>query len=87
MHNLRGYGSHIILKQAFELVGKKERISAITQSCEIIMTFSIGGLKFKDSFQFMAARLDKLVEALVSKDIDDNFEHFTKMKNILQKVS
>ena len=47
------------------------------------MTFSIGDLTFKDSFQFMAAGLGNLVEALISKG-DDNFEHFHNMENILR---
>ena len=34
VHNLRGYDSHIILKEAFEIVEKKERIHATPQSCE-----------------------------------------------------
>ncbi len=50
VHNLRGYDSHIILKQAFEIVEKKERIHATPQSTEKFITFSIGDLNFKDSF-------------------------------------
>ena len=79
VNNLRGYDSHIILKQAFEIVEKKERIHAIPQSTEKFMTFSIGDLTFKDSFQFMAAGLGSLVEALISKG-EDKFEHFHTMK-------
>ena len=47
------------------------------------MTFSIGDLTFKDSFQFMAAGLGNLVEALISKG-NDKFEHFHNMKNVLR---
>ena len=81
VHNLRGYDSHIILKQAFEIVEKKERIHAVPQSTEKFMTFSIGDLTFKDSFQFMAAGLGNLVEALISKG-KYQFEHFHNMNNI-----
>ena len=49
------------------------------------MTFSIGDLTFKDSFQFMAAGLGNLVEALISKG-KVKFEHFHTMKNILQNL-
>ncbi len=79
VHNLRGYDSHIILKQAFEIVEKKERIHAIPQSTEKFMTFSIGDLTFKDSFQFMAAGLGNFVEALISKG-DDKFKYFHNLK-------
>ncbi len=43
------------------------------------MTFSIGDLTFKDSFQFMAAGLGNLVEALISKG-EDKFKDFHNMK-------
>ncbi len=79
VHNLRGYDSHIILKQAFEIVEKKERIHAIPQSTEKFMTFSNGDLTFKYSFQFMAAGLGNLVEALISQG-KYRFEHFHNMK-------
>ena len=49
VHNLRGYDAHLILKEAFDVIGKKERINAIPQSTEKFMTFRIGELKFKDS--------------------------------------
>ena len=64
VHNLRGYDAHLILKQAYEIVGKKERINAIPQSSEKSMTFSIGDLKFKDSCQFLAEKLENLVKGL-----------------------
>ncbi len=84
VHNLRGYDSHIILKQAFEIVEKKERIHAIPQSTEKFMTFSIGDLTFKDSFQFMTARLGNLIEALISKG-DDKFKEFQNMEKHFTK--
>ena len=80
VHNLRGYDSHIILRQAFEMVDKKERISAIPQSSEKMMTFSIGDLKFKDSNQFMPASLDNLAQSLVSKNKEHKYEHFHNLK-------
>ena len=80
VHNLRGYDAHLILRQAFEIVGKKERINAIPQSKEKFMTFSIGDLKFKDSFQFMASSLEKLVEGLKHETGNDKLEHFHSMR-------
>ena len=42
------------------------------------MSFSIGDLKFIDSFQFMASSLEKLVENLY--DEEDKYKHFIFMK-------
>jgi len=55
----------LILKKAFDVVGT-EKINAIPNSGEKFMTFSIGNLKFIDSFQFMASSLDKLAENIAS---------------------
>ncbi len=79
VHNLRGYDAHLILKEAFDVVEKKERISAIPQSTEKFMTFSIGDLKFKDSMQFMAESLENLAKALKQKT-GDVFEKYNNMK-------
>ena len=79
VHNLRGYDAHLVLKQAFEIVGKKERINAIPQSSEKFMTFSIGDLKFKDSCQFLAFSLETLVKGLKTEG-EDKFENFHNMK-------
>ena len=43
------------------------------------MTFSIGDLKFIDSFQFMASSLEKLVENLYDPS-EDKFQNFKFMK-------
>ena len=51
-------------------MGKRERISAIPQSTEKLMTFSIGDLKFKDSMQLMAESLENLVKALKQNTVD-----------------
>jgi hypothetical protein len=79
VHNLRGYDAHLILKEAYDVVDKKERISVIPQSTEKFMTFSIGDLKFKDSFQFMAEGLETLAKAL-KQEKGDVFEKYTNMK-------
>ena len=42
------------------------------------MSFTIGKLKFIDSFQFMAASLEKLVENLY--DEEDKYKNFNFMK-------
>ena len=43
------------------------------------MTFSIGDLKFKDSCQFLAEKLENLVKGLKTEE-DDIYENFHNMK-------
>jgi hypothetical protein len=61
-HNLRGYDSHLIIKKAHEIntkIGNKD-INVIPNSYEKFMSFTIGDLKFIDSFQFMALIIRKV---------------------------
>ena len=60
--NSRGYDSHLITKKSFEAVHGKEKTDAIPNSGDKFMTFSIGNLKFIDSYQFMNGSLEKLTE-------------------------
>ena len=83
-HNLRGYDSHLIIKKAFEVVKDGESINAIPNSGEKLMTFSIGNLKFIDSFQFMTFSLEKLANNLKSKT-GDPYAKFTFMNNLSTK--
>jgi hypothetical protein len=60
MHNLRGYDSHLIIKEAFEIneqIGNR-KIDGIPKSNEKSMSFSIANLKAADSMQFMASSLE-----------------------------
>lgn len=77
---MKGYDSHLIIKQAFEINNKlgNRKIDAIPNSYEKIMTFSVGDLKFIDSLQFMASSLEKLVENLY--DESDKYKIFNFMK-------
>ena len=81
MHNLKGYDSHLIIRQAFEInqqLGNKT-IKAIPNSNEKFMIFSMGDLRFIDSFAFMASSLDSLVSNLY--DDSDKFINFQFMRN------
>ena len=60
------------------MIAKKPNINCIPHSQEKFMTISIGDLKFIDSFKFMSASLEKLVENLYDKD--DKFKDFNFMK-------
>jgi hypothetical protein len=41
-HNLRGYDSHMILKEAFEICGTDKNIGAVPNSMEKFLTFNVG---------------------------------------------
>ena len=79
LHNLKGYDSHLSLKEAFEICGTDKNITAIPNSMEKFMTISIGDVKFIDSFQFMASSLETLAENLITKS-KDKYEMFENMK-------
>ena len=67
MHNLKGYDSHLIIKEAFNInktLGDRT-IDAIPNSYEKFMSITIGDLRFIDSCQFMASSLEKLVEKFI----------------------
>ena len=83
-HNLRGYDSHFIIKQAHSILKEigNPKIDAIPNSYEKFMSFNIGSLRFIDSLQFMASSLEKLVENLYSEG-DDKYKNFNNMKNII----
>ena len=48
-HNLRGYDSHLIVKEVYNLYPDKD-LSIIPNSYEKFMSFKMGTLKFIDSF-------------------------------------
>ena len=66
-HNLRGYDSHLIIEQIYQLYPNKD-IQAIPNKYEKFMSFKIGELKFIDSLQFMASSIEKLTENLYTTD-------------------
>ena len=69
-HNLKNYDSHLIISAATEKHGK---ISAIPTNSEKYIAFSIGEklkkVTFKDTFAFMQASLDSLVNDLKPDDL------------------
>ena len=80
MHTLRGYGSHWIIKKAFEINehSGKRNIDGIANINEKFMSFSIGNLKFIDSMHFMLSSLESLVNNLYDKE--NKYKHITDMK-------
>ena len=59
-HNLRGYDSHLIMQAISKVKGK---LSCIPNNTEKYISFTLGGLKFIDSAQFLLCSLDRLVSA------------------------
>ena len=70
-HNLRGYDSHLILKQYKRSLFPDKEIACIPNNMEKYVSFSIGNLRFIDSYQFMGESLEKLVSNLPK----DDFKH------------
>ena len=79
-HNLRGYDSHFIIKEAYTLSNKlnNARFNVIPLSYEKFMSFDINHLRFIDSYLFMAESLEKLIENLYDKE--DKYKNFPNMK-------
>ena len=57
-HNLRGYDSHLIMQAISKVKGD---INCIANNMEKYVTFSLGQLRFIDSFQFLSTSLHRLV--------------------------
>ena len=70
-HNLRGYDSHLLLKQYKRSLFPDKEIGCIANNMEKYVSFSIGNLRFIDSYQFMGESLEKLVSNLPK----DDFKH------------
>ena len=59
-HNLKGYDSHVIMQK---IHSAKVNINCIANNSENYISFSIGQLKFIDSFQCMSSSLEKVFDA------------------------
>ena len=66
-HNLRGYDSHLLMEGLGK--HKKRRLTVIPNTIEKYISFSLANIKFIDSFQFMGASLQKLVNNLASEGL------------------
>ena len=74
-HGLSNYDSHFLIQKLREY--KKLSVNVIPQNSEKYLSFSLGSLKFKDSYQFVQCSLATLVDNLVLK-WEDNFEHLKR---------
>ena len=74
-HNLRGYGSHLIMQEIDKFDVK---ISVISNGLEKYMAFTINkNLVFIDSMQFMNSSLDELVKNLSDNDFKYSSREFS----------
>ena len=71
-HNLRGYDGHLLMQSLGKY--KKARIQCIPNNMERYISFSLNGLRFIDSFQFLGTSLEKLV-ANLAQDGKQHFNH------------
>ena len=71
-HSLSNYNLHFLIQKLGEY--KKFSINVIPRNSDKYLSFTLGSLKFKDSYQFLQCSLFTLVDNLVSKG-EDNFEH------------
>ena len=72
-HNLKGYDSHLLIKNLQKQFATEE-IHVIASNSEKFISFQIGQKRFIDSLQFLNASLDALVKNL-KKDNADQFHH------------
>ncbi|KAK3107584.1 hypothetical protein FSP39_017789 [Pinctada imbricata] len=75
-HNLKGFDGHILC-QALGFF-KDYEINCIAQNTEKYVSFSLGHLRFIDSYQFLGSSLGTLVEILAS---DGGLEHFHQLRD------
>ncbi len=75
LHNLRNFDGHIIC----QAIGKFKHlnINCIPNNMEKYVSFSLGRLRFIDTYQFVNASLENLVSNLAMDGLD-HFKHFRK---------
>lgn len=65
-HNLRGFDSHLLMQGVGIFKGKK--INCIPNNMERYVSFSLGSLRFVDSYQCLPSSLSNLVDDLAKED-------------------
>ena len=71
-HGLSNYDSHFLIQKLG--MYRQQKVSVIPRNSEKYLSFSLGCLKFKDSYQFLQCSLSTLVENLLKK-WDKNFKN------------
>ncbi|KAL9988589.1 hypothetical protein ACROYT_G003048 [Oculina patagonica] len=63
-HNLRGYDAHHLMQKMSKLSqATQKEVKCVANNMEEYITFSLGGLRFIDSLNFLQGSLDSLVSA------------------------
>jgi len=73
-HNLRNFDGHLLLTTAGKY--KDRKLSCIPNNMEKYISFSVGKLRFLDSYQCMQSSLETLVENLAN----DGLTHFKQFR-------
>ena len=76
-HGLRNFDSHVICQSIGQYETNSKRIKCIPQNMERYVSFSLGDLRFIDSFQFLGSSLECLTENLKATGGISNFKHFS----------
>lgn len=74
-HNLKNFDGHIICQNLSHF--KNHKLKCIAQNTEHYVSFSLGGLRFIDSFQFLPSSLENLVDNLAQ----DGLQAFPHLQN------
>ena len=80
-HNLRGYDAHHLMQAMSQL---QREVKCVANDMEKYITFSVGGLRFIDSLNFLQSSLDSLVSA-TPKDSLRNTAEISKGRDLLFK--
>ena len=81
VHNLRNYDTHFLMQHVKKEYGE---ISVIPNNTEKYISYEIGDLVFKDSFQFMNTSLAELVRALDTEKLV-NVKQYLQMQVVQQR--
>ena len=67
LHNMKGYDAHLIMKK---IAGMYGTLNCIPNNMEKYISFSLGKLRFIDSYGFLLSNLDNLVSSNKSEDFE-----------------
>lgn len=83
IHNLKGYDSHLILKNLPREYATKVQI--VPSNMQNFISFSLDHVRFLDSFQFLDASLDTLVQNLAGRNFQILESFYTKGAHLLRR--
>ncbi|KAL9954396.1 hypothetical protein ACROYT_G041929 [Oculina patagonica] len=79
-HNLRGYDAHHLMQAMSKLSqATQKEVKCVANNMEKYITFSLGGLRFIDSLNFLQGSLDSLVSATPKESL--------KITKVISKIN